>query len=610
MTQGVWSGLIGVILGAAFAFALPGYFLSGVLRSPDKWISSFCLSLVVLFHVVFWLGVLGVRLAFAPVFAGLVGLTLIAVAISKLASPDKTSAVLPRDRLNWRALSFWIVTALLTAVVAFRSTWGPLSGWDTPFRWDFLSQQIFRTGRFDFYPPRTVEHFREYFYVDGIPPLVSFVDWWLYASLGRPWKSITGLFVTAQFLCILRTTIRLGESLESREAGRFAAIVLSSAPLFVWAVVMGQETGLTALSLGATLYFITEAARGEPLRRMILAGLTVSVAVLARDYGGAFVVCGVIAGVWYGIGATGLGLFVATAALAAGPWYVRNALLTGNPFYSNPVGELFPVNPVHVAILRSYAEDFGFDLNKIGLVGWCLCYFAPVPLVLGIFGCCREPRRLGALSLCIAIVVLLWVYSVPQTAGNVLYSMRVLSPAWLLLSVASGVTWASLAPGTWWKRGWAVVPLLVCAWAIPTDLYFPRSLAYGVNHGWLCLPPVENKQFETFAAHLAGFHGRMLSDTPYTHTELVGSDVDAVPVWSPEVRFLFEPGSSPAEMRQRLRSLGIELLEYRPAGPSSPYLAKSPFYAGDASNWKLEWQDQNAMLFRLPPLGTPGESAR
>ena len=51
--------------------------------------------------------------------------------------------------------------------------------------------------------------------------------------------------------------------------------------------------------------------------------------------------------------AQAVGFFVAAAALAAGPWYVRNLVLTGNPFYPLSFANL-SVNPVYNAILQSY----------------------------------------------------------------------------------------------------------------------------------------------------------------------------------------------------------------------------------------------------------------
>jgi len=205
---------------------------------------------------------------------------------------------------------------------------------------------------------------------------------------------------------------------------------------------MGQETGLTAISLIATLYFIGSAKGENDRSAMVMAGLSAALGFLSREYGGAFIVCGVIACLWKRCSRTSVLTFVAASLLPTVPWYIRNWVVAGNPFYSNPVGHLFALNSVHTGILTSYIAQFGFRANASKLLPQLLqigLLMFPIQLLLGIGGVLRERRRFVPLAFSCLVVVLLWVYSVGRTSGGLLYSCRVLSPVLALLSVAGAV---------------------------------------------------------------------------------------------------------------------------------------------------------------------------
>src|SRR5439155_20848170 len=163
---------------------------------------------------------------------------------------------------------------------------------------DFLAQKLFELRKFDFYPPLGPADFHTYFFVDGIPPIVSFAYWWLYAAAGRHWEPLMSLFVGAQFACTLAFTYGAAKELYSRRAGWLAAAALAGSPLYFRSVVLGQETGLTALSIAATLYFVAIASRKADLSAIVSAGFAASLCALSREYGWIAVVAGAIALLW------------------------------------------------------------------------------------------------------------------------------------------------------------------------------------------------------------------------------------------------------------------------------------------------------------------------
>src|SRR5205823_2227550 len=173
-----------------------------------------------------------------------------------------------------------LMSGLVGAVLLVHSAITPLMGGDTLFRWDFLAQKLLSLGRFDFYPPLTPADFRTYFFVDGIPPLVSFTNWWLYASAGRYMPLLICIFVGAQYACTLAFTYGAASEVFSRRAGVLAAAILAASPMYFRSVVLGQETGLTALSVAATLYFIAAAPQSSGVPAMVAAGLAAALCAL------------------------------------------------------------------------------------------------------------------------------------------------------------------------------------------------------------------------------------------------------------------------------------------------------------------------------------------
>ncbi len=584
-------------------FFLPGFFLSRLLRSPETFIVSFCLSVLVLYQGVFWLGLLGFRLSFGLVLAFLLTvLGGVILAAWRWPAPAGPRTLTPEPQRSPLRLATLLAVCLVALVMFLRSTFSPLSGGDTTFRWNFLSLQLLNQGSFAFYPPRSPADFKSYFFVDGIPPLVSFSYWWLYAALGQAEAGVTGLLVTGQFLAVCALCYYLASQVHSQEAGLFAVLLLLSCPLFFWAIVIGQETGWTALSLGTGLYLIAEARHGHPLPRMILAGLVIAVGALSREYGLAFLFCGIVAAWYLGISWKPIVAFSIAALLACGPWYVRNWVLTGNPVYSNPVAGLFPVNPIHAGIVAGYRAVLGLNLWNFLWLMLILVAAAPLLLLFGAFGS-LVLRRMAHFLVAIGVVALLWIYSVPQTSGGYYFTLRVLSPAFLLLAVLGGAGWASARMPLRLKQVSAIVVFLACAWAVPADLYVPASVSEGLASGLLFLPSgTDDHLYEGLAEVIRPLDCRVLTDNAGTHARLVHRGIDVVPVWSPEVRFLFEEQLSPEAMRRRLIASGIRLVEFAPNSLNRPFLEKSPFYSQDWRNWDLvaQWHEGAGLLYFLP----------
>jgi hypothetical protein len=567
---------------------LPGFFYARYTRLPLPWAAGFSLSLVVLFHMVFWLGILRVAITLWTVLPGILVLSPV---MGWLARRSQPVPVKPPELGKWDRMLL-ISSRVVGLALLARSAVSPLIGFDTRFRWDFLAQKILALGRFDFYPPLTPADFRTYFYVDGIPPMVSFIHWWMYASAGQYMPVLICLFVTAQFVCTLAFTYRAASALFSARAGVLAAALLAASPLFFRSVVLGQETGLTALSVAAMICFIVTAETGS-ISAMIAAGLAAGLCALSREYGWIALICGLIALAWRKHAHRQIVVFAATTLVAALPWYVRNWMIAGNPVYSLSLGG-FAVNPIHAGILRQYNAVLGlprWNATTWTSLVWLLLTYATFQILAGIPGGLVQFRKNGYLLVIAVLLSAVWIQSAGYTSGGVVISTRVLNPTVVILSITGAGLLASLTRKERSYPAIAAAILLCQFWTAAHGALYPANPADIPIGEWAQkafheVPPETEFQIGDRLAASLPAGSRILSDSAHLHAALAAKGIDVVPVWSPEVRFLF---TAPAEeSERRLKELHIDRLAYYPKSLNTLYLnSASPFYAALPHRWHV-----------------------
>jgi hypothetical protein len=584
---------------------LPGFFLAKYLRHGLSWASAFPLSLLVLFHIVFWLGIFHIPITLWTVLPCVLAVTGAAFFLQKnSAAPAKQTPSPPLPRQD---LLLILSSAFIGAILLVRSAVSPLIGFDTRFRWDFLAERLLALGRFDFYPPLTPLDFKTYFLVDGIPPLVPFTHWWMYASAGSHLPILISLFVTAQFACTLAFTYGAASALFSPRAGVFAAAILAACPLFFRSVALGQETGLTALAIAAMLYFIVSAREAGDRRAMFSAGLAAALCALCREYGWIAVITGAIALLWRRESLKQVCIFAGAAVAVAGPWYLRNWILAGNPFYSLRFLD-FTVNPVHDAILQHYNTLLGLQrwtgATWASLL-WFLLLFATLQLVAGIPGGFTRFRRDGYLIVIALLLSAVWIQSAGYTSGGIEISTRVLSPMWVVLSLTAAGLLAPLTRRAAWNTAIVAAILLCQLWTAAQGALYPnRPLAMPLAEwpGKMFRGVPEEAEFQ-LSDQIASFlppGSRVLSDSAHLHSAMLAKGIEVVPVWSPEVRFIFS--LPPEEAERQLRALHITLLAYYPQSLNTSYLlTHSPFYAALPQRWRIKAQVKGTFFYILEP---------
>lgn len=566
---------------AVVLFLLPGWVLARRLAATPVTLSAFLASAAMLFNVALLLHVIGWPLHAGTIAPALAGLAAFCWLIPQQ-SPARTPA--PASMARWDLL--WLVApALALLSIIARAAIDPLSGYDNLFRWDYLARLIRFRESFAGYPPVSAADFELYAWCDGIPPLVPLLNFWIYAITGSVAPSLTVARVVGEALLLRGVVYRYGELLWDRRGGLIAAAALSTSALAVWGVAMGQETGLTAIALVAMLYFLELHFRDRSLRPVFWAAIAAAVGALARDYTTVFPLLGLLVLVGRRAELRAIALFTLTTAALAAPWYLRNWTITGNPLYPHTLGGIFPGNAVHDEYMRYVAEywtPFGGPLNP-SWIPLVLAALAGALIVGGSIGIARASRLRWPGLLSIAVVVVLWAVSLPQTAGGWIYASRVLLPALGVLAAFSG--WCASAGRH--VRVLVLVGVTLAsvdaarrAWFLPADAFAsPWSLSFD---SWRTSRAGVNRIIGAgiWSSLVQKAQGAgIVVDHPAYHAVLTVQGATAVPLFSPALRPAFNDDVAFDAVLTQLREANIRFLALSRGSPMTERLLSAhPFW--------------------------------
>lgn len=599
------------LLRGSIALALisgPGWWIARAWRLPCPALAGFLggtLGFVTL--------VLALQLAGLPLNRGTLGTGWLAVAglaVGLLArratgfsfnAPAPTIIAATEPAPPWHRPLLFVAIVPVLAVIAYRTIWHPLYGLDTGFRWGLLAELMWKRHTLDFYPAVTDADFMAYVWPDGIPPLVSSLYVAAYAVAGRVAPIATAPLVLAQHVLLLAGTGALARRYFSATAATLAMALLGVTALSAWAVTMGHETGFTALALVGLLLYLPDSRADDNAATVVAAGLAAAVGALAREYGWAFVVFGLLTAAQRKLPGRSLVIIGAVVLATAAPWYLRNAVRTGNPLPNHPVAGLFPVNEAHERLMALYRESYDLmpQLQEDPLL---LVRNGGAVLIAGVLGAVLLFRQARALVGAAGLVVALWVISVPHTAAGLANSLRVLSPALAVGAVLGG---AILARWT----GRRVRPMVfLTAVALSIDgairaLTLPNNTYALPPAKWLEADRVleafqDQPSYHEIAARTRG--ARVLGHGPNVYLAKLG--VQILPPWSPELAFLFETHLSPAAARARLRASGVRYLLVAKGQLNQLYLAQSPALAeATPEEMPLVLERGNLLLFEFAP---------
>lgn len=565
---------------------LPGAALTRALRVPSTIATSFVGSAVALYATILALQLASIPISLASMAVSLTAISAACVATAwsrgAFAGVAPNAARAPRPHwlaaIRLRLLSFgpWTPLYLLFwAATLLRLVHEPLAGPDLEFRWSFLAEQMLRLGSFDFYPPRSAADFTHTFWVESIPPGVSALHAWAFACAGRADLDWAAPAVFLQLWAIHELLWHTAERAAGQRAARYACLAAAACPLLTWSVLLGQETGLTTVSLLGIAFALQAWSHSRTAGWAALVGIFATIGAAAREYGLVFPM----------LAAAGLALqraerrtwvaFLAAAALSL-LWPLRTALLTGNPFYSLATLPAFPTNPRFLAWIEHDAAALGSVLQS--MPGWldvarylgsfallaCVGWFA---LILLSF----RRQRFALWQLAATLVVLgLWATSVRYTNGGLFYSLRVASPALALGALAAGIALAqTVERRSRFARGAPVALGGVFVFSLAGVLALPRNPWRTPVRDWPAFAPRAvlpdpDETLTLILRHAAPATGEalgpVLADAPGFQRRFLPAAIAVLPLWSPQADALFDGTLVPAEAARRWHEAGIRYL--------------------------------------------------
>ncbi len=579
-----WPALLFNVLRLVLLLAgllLPGTALLRALRLPWSLAAAFVTSSVVLYVVVLVFACTGATISLLTLAAALGLLTLAGRLVPVRGRPvSLNSSFACFSRMGcWLPLylAFW-------AIVGYRLAVQPLSGPDVYFRWSWLAEQMLRFGTLDFYPPRTGGDFVKYFWAESIPPGIASLYAWSYACGGSRLAWWTSPVIALQLLSLHEIIWRLASRWGGEVVARRAVLLAAACPLLTWSVLIGQETGLTALAVIGLVWCLHHLREDDGVRWAALAGIFTVAAANTREYGPIFAVAAVAALFFLRAPRRQMFVLALIALPLAAAWPVRVWVLTGNPLYSLNFGGLFPVNPVFTAWNDVFRGPHQFALDSLAnwqaLGRYWLLWALPATagLVALVVLLVKRLRDAQVVALFTALVFALWFASMAYTAGGMFYSMRVLSPVFALLVVATSYTASLYSRNQVVGKVTALAVALVLLESLPKTLVLPENPYRVAPRDW----PAAGGRFiasvrtdeQALLAKLKPLPGRreVLSDDAGMPRVFAAIDTAVAPLWSPEVSWLFDDKLKPEAVAQRWQKAGLRYLVLGKSGPTSDFV--------------------------------------
>ncbi len=451
VSASVWSWLL--LAPACLAgFWLPGHLAFARLPSPTRVATDVLGSLLLLFFAVLANDTLRIPISLASISLWLaLGVVVIRSLSPRAALPNLTPAAAPRAAWSIRRLpgeAWWALPCILAfGSVLARGVVDPLAGWDNVWRWNHLALLMRDTGSLAAYPPVSEADFRLYPWCDGIPPLVPIANLWIYLATGGTCGQLIVARLALELGLVTLLVWQISAAWWGPFGARLALLALAGSSVFLGSVALAQESGLTA----ALLLIVVAAAfayHREPRRsHAVWLALAAAGCALCRDYNLLFAPLALGLVLFLRAPRSHLAAAASALILAAGPWYLRNALHTGNPLFAHELGGLFPTNPFHAFLMRGIRDEFSLAhqtenlplLAAVAGLGTASLLLAATPALL------RRDRRLVLVLGPAAATALLWGLAAGSTAGGVVYGLRVLAPALPLVALLAGA-WASRPP--------------------------------------------------------------------------------------------------------------------------------------------------------------------
>jgi len=605
--------IAGKIIIAMLGLLLPGYAVARLLRLQYSGFAAFPFSALIICQSITAVAICGGRITFPVIATALASITALCGLTVMLRKNAEVPPIFAGYGSDISSVA-WLKPALVFAVLlliatAFRTALYPLGGFDTFIRWNALAKEMIQYGSLSFYPPVTAADFSIYTMPDGFPPLVASVYWWIYAATGSTLPHLTALSVTLQLASLLGLAWCAAETAFGTRAASFTLLTLIAAPLLIRAVEIGQESGFLAIAVAGQLCFALAATRKPSPAPVYATALFAALGALAREYGPALALPGFLILFSHPETRSLAWRYVLLVVIAAAPWYIRNWLITGSPFYPFMLPGAHNENRLLGVLLNYYGDIFGID--RFGVTEWLeivyeLALGGSVALLAGLSSLAVKGRRLYPYTLSLLLITLLWLWSIGKTSGGVIYSMRVLAPAVIILALVAGKTLADI-PGRGWMRfiPWFLIPASL--WGVLSALSFPQTVmqlpvSLYSTKGEAPEFCEANKSFANRIENLDIPATGILTDSPYFAVILKRETrFRPVVIWSSEVSAIITPEKSFAETSGQLLDKGITMVALNRSSIHNNLLFSTPFYRDGVNEWQVLCQLDDWTLFAITP---------
>jgi len=548
---------------------VPGSFVLRALRLPWSLAAAFLTSSAVLYVVVLVFACTGFKISLLTLAAALVLVT----AGVRLVPARPSASKLNSSFSCFTRMGPWLPLYLAFWLVAgFRLLAQPLSGPDVYFRWSWLAERMLQFGTLDFYPPHHGADFVRYFWAESYPPGIASLYAWSYACAGSTLALWTSPVVALQLFSLHELIWRLGSRWGGEFVARRAVLLAVACPLLTWSVLIGQETGLLAVAVVGIAWCLHHMRIEHSRGWTALAGIFAAVGASTREYGPVIALTTVAVAWSMQLPKKRVALLAAVALPLALVWPLRVLFLTGNPVYSLSLGGLLPVNRNFVDWNDLFRGAHGFSVWSSGsglalgryLVLWALPAAAGVvALVVLLSQRLAEARVVGWF---VAVLAVLWFLSVFYTAGGLFYSLRVLSPAFALLTVVTAYSLGLFIQHPQASRYGAIAIAMIAIETLPKTLVLPENPYRIAWREWpqagmkfMTAVREEDKLLVDALRPLPG-RDRILTDNAGLPRVLAEIGTEAVPLWTPDAAWLFDSRLKPQQIAQHWQQSGFRYL--------------------------------------------------
>ena len=246
------------------------------------------------------------------------------------------------------------------------------------------------------------------------------------------------------------------------------------------------------------------------------------------------------------------------------------------------------------------------------MVSLILC--APVAIfswLVLVLHAARGLREARWCALAVGVSAVLWFVSVPYTGGGLFYSLRVLSPAFALGAAFGGYALypAARAP---WSRGimqGALACLLLATrpatLTLPQNPYrlSPREWP-GAGRQYVDVSRAADAELSRYLQTLPG-HARILSECVSLPRSLAPAGITVVPMWSPEVAWLFDSKLTPVEVARHWRQSGLHSVVMTRAPAQLALLLRLARWRAPFFTVKKTWESGAYLVFEVTTAPLP-----